>query len=279
MATARTPRTGRKRQNVTLVDRDFKILYTVGRFGLASTRHLTDLYFKGVANTAHKRLRALHNAGYLQAHVVLGSVSPTLYTLSSQGREVLVQRFAIGRELQPNPRTLDVADLKHRIAICDVRVALILATEQKSKLQLLHFHIGSEVIAHTKAVGLETIPDALILLKRNGQQFLYLLEVDLNTEPLSEWKSKVTRLSDALLYPPSILGQNNWYVLVAAPGKSRLQAIAKVCSKYPNSDHFLFTNLSELTPKTFLESTWQSTSVFISNTHPFLTENNNDIHD
>ncbi|MBI5529775.1 MAG: replication-relaxation family protein [Deltaproteobacteria bacterium] len=266
MTETRTSRTGRQKQIAVIVERDFKILYTVGRFGLASTRHLSALYFRGINNTAHKRLRTLFNAGFLEAHVLLGSTSSTLYTLTLHGRKALAERYALEDELLPIPRTLDVADLKHRLAVLDVRVALVLATRMDPALRLVHFFTGGEVMHITQPAGFRVIPDALVLVEKDNQSALHLLEVDLGTEPLSVWEKKARGYAEALRFQTPLLDQSTWRILIVAPGTTRLTAIAKVFSMQIQVEHFRLLDLSTLTPETFLNQAWGSYSTSPSNT-------------
>lgn len=274
--TSRTSRIVRRKQGIVLVERDLKILNTVARFGLTSSRHLTDLYFNGVANTAHKRLRALFNAGNLQTHLLLGSAAPTLYTLTPQGQKALKEHNPSMGELPPIPRSLDVADLKHRLAIIDFRVALILAIRQMPGVRLLHFLSGAEAIAQAKAAGLAMLPDAFVLLEKQGDQILFQLEMDLGTESLPVWAQKAKAYSEALLRKRLILGQSAWQAVIVAPGARRLQAIANAFATHGHCVSSLFIDLSTLTQKTFLEPRFGLAPISIPKAPPLLTENGNE---
>lgn len=254
---ARTSRIKRKKQNIVLTERDYKILYTVGRFGLITTEHLAKLFFADFQNTANKRLRSLYNAGFLNRHVPFGNNHHLIYTLPSKGRKSLMSRFGEVKGLQLAPKTLDVADLEHRLAIIDVRVALILIGRKNSNFKLVRFLAGSEVIREMKTSGLSFIPDALILLDINDNKQVIALEMDLGTEPLSVWRQKADAYNLAFRMKTNLLEYDNWTVLVIALSKARLNSIQSNI----HSDRFLFVLKSEVSIE----------SVLSPNNPPFLT--------
>ena len=268
----RTSRTVRKKQMVVLTKRDIKILYTVGRFSLAATHHLANLYFNGVTNTANKRLRSLFNADFLNAHAVLGNNHDTLYTLTSKGRRILRKRLGIGNGLVSIPRTLDVADLEHRLAIIDVRVALVLASQSNSNLRLHRFLTGNEITAHTRSAGISVIPDAIILVERKNKKIAFALEMDMGTESLSIWRKKTQNYTEAFAMDLPLLCGQNWNVLVAAPSQTRLKSIAHTIQKFHSSNRFLFAEISKITPETFLGDSFFITPKGV----PFLTGKDNE---
>jgi hypothetical protein len=255
----RSSRSERGEQTVVLTARDRKIVYTVARFTLASTRHLTALFFTK-KNTANKRLRALFNAGLLRAHLVLGSTSPTIYTLSPLGLKLLVGQMGVDRALIRVPRTLDVADLHHRVAIVDVRVAFVLATRETDDLRLVRFLVGGEVFGQMKNKGAQIVPDALILLSRAVRPEVYALEADLGTEPLSVWRRKVETYGRMMFTDVALLGERDWRVLVAAPGLGRLRSIAGVVIPNDRSDRFVFVDLGDICPRIVVDQTWITAS-------------------
>jgi len=272
-ADLRSSRDERHERVVVLTARDKKIIFTVGRFTLASTRHLTLLFFEK-KNTANKRLRALFNGGYLRAHLLLGSTSPTIYTLAPTGQRLLVGQLGVDRSLIRVPKTLDVADLHHRLAIVDVRVAFILATRERSDLRLVRFLTGSEVIAEMKDTGADLVPDALVLVERSSAREVYACEVDLATEPIAIWKKKIDIYSRLILADTSLLGDRAWRVLVAAPGPGRLRSIANAIGDSDRRDRFAFVDLDDLVPATIADGAWITASALATLKAPSSSRRN-----
>jgi hypothetical protein len=278
MGTTRLSRTERRKRVAVLGERDYQVLYTIGRFGgLASSRHLAELYFGGVANTAHKRLRALFDAGYVQAHVVLGSKAPTLYTMTDRGRNALLHRFDVEGEIRPSPRVLDVADLQHRLAILDVRVAWILATRGRSTVKLSRFATGSDVPPLMQSAGVSSlVPDALVQVDVHGRQRVLALEVDLGTESLGVWDHKARRYADAVSRRVSMLSDVVWRLLIVAPGLARLTAIDERCAKVLPRDRFVLLALDGVTPRRLVDLATTGENDPSPNAAPFLAGKTND---
>jgi hypothetical protein len=258
----RASRTERGERNVVLTARDLKIIYTVGRFSLASTRHLTALFFQN-KNTANKRLRSLFSANFLRAHLLLGSTSPTIYTLAPAGLEALVKRMGVDRKLVRIPKTLDVADLQHRLVVVDTRVAIVLAARECPALRLVRFLTGAEVHGLLKDAGANVVPDALVLLERNAKPESLALEVDLGTEALGVWRHKAAGYARMMAAGFSLFGLSDWRVLVIAAKKTRLRSIASVLLEAGPADRFLLVDLAELTPRIFVKQAWSPASSLV----------------
>lgn len=272
----RISRTKRRIQNIVLTARDGKIIFTVGRFAVVSTRNLCDLFFIK-KNTANKRLRSLYNANFISAHLLLGSTAPTIYTLAPQGLKTLVDQMGIERKTIRVPKTLEVADLRHRLTTNDLRVAVILGARTDQTLRLVKFLSSWEVYGVVKLLNSNIIPDALIHLKRNGRSEVYALEVDLGTESLALWKQKVRGYDDLINRAVSFFDQSDWQVLIAAPSIRRIRSISKTLLTSDHANRFYLINLSELTTETFIQKLWRSASFYFNpNTHPSLRSILND---
>ncbi|MFO0645847.1 MAG: replication-relaxation family protein [Polyangiales bacterium] len=80
-----------------LTDRDYEILYAVGRMKVATTAQLRALFFNGGMTTAVRRLAKLYAMRLLAVHTF--SVNDTnYYTLTRRGREVVLAREDGGGE-------------------------------------------------------------------------------------------------------------------------------------------------------------------------------------
>ena len=248
----RTPRTQRKQRNVILQKRDHQILFLVGRFGLATTVHLARLYFSDNSDTANKRLRSLFNAGYLCRHLPFGNNHQLIYTLTQKGKNLLASRFKDVTGLQRIPKTLDVADLEHRLVIVDIRVSLVLLSRQEKSFRLLRFLSGKELLSQVRNAEVGFVPDAIIITEYQGKQYLAALEVDQGTEPMSVWLEKSRMYGHAFVLDTPLMGIKNWQVLVVAPSTERLRSIKTKLDKLGQPDRLHYQNTSSLTLENIL---------------------------
>lgn len=68
-----------------LVERDYKIMYEIGRWGFMLGRHIKDMCGFSSVSACDKRLKLLIEAGFLSRKKYIYGI-PSLYTLSHRGR-------------------------------------------------------------------------------------------------------------------------------------------------------------------------------------------------
>jgi hypothetical protein len=179
----------RDRRAVRLTERDLWLLDAVSRMRFLTTRQLARLLFDGSRWAAIKRLRALLDAGYLNAWVPSLSVD-NVYSLTRRGRAALRTDDRAdptpGRAL---PRALD-SHLNHLLAVNDARVALATGLPD----------IGGELVGWRSDWEIRTpgrgrlLPDALFAIRwDDGTERTFSLELDHHTKSPRRFLAKVLR--------------------------------------------------------------------------------------
>lgn len=208
--------------------RDPLICYALGRCKVLPTRDIALLFF-GSRETARDRLRKLHCAGLVRAHL-RALDRDNVYTLTDSGRRLAVEHLDVDPDqlvvVRRLPRQLD-----HLLAINRVRTVLTVASQRHPVSPLRAFVPDFELAAARYAGQLRLVPDAIIKLKdAQGRRRFVALEVDLGSENPSVVGSKL------LLYDQYLLGggTRTLYgapieaVLLVARGLRRLRSLARV---------------------------------------------------
>jgi len=233
--------------------RDPKILYAIGRSKLLPTRDIATLAF-GSRETARDRLRKLHCAGLVRAHV-RALHEDNVYTLTERGRDIAVEhlnaepeRLAVLRRL---PKQLD-----HLIGINRMRVCLTAASRELAYEPLRAFVPEWELRAARHGSLLKIIPDAVLkVADRHGVRHFIALEVDTGSENPSYVAGKKLRAYEhAMRAGQSICGADIELVVLVAPGTRRLRALARAIEKASVRSPVALGDLDAMTPGAVLSS-------------------------
>lgn len=230
--------------------RDPLILYAIGRSKVLPTRDIATLAF-GSRETARDRLRKLHCAGLVRAHV-RDLANDNLYTLTPSGRAVAVDHFGVEPEQLSVVRRLP-KQLDHLMGINRMRICLTVASRLVSYAPLRAFVAEWELRARGTA---PLVPDAILkLADRNGVRHFLALEVDLGSENptyVSERKLKTYARHVALGQP--VQGVEIELVVLVAPGVRRLRSLARAIERAKLHLPIALGELDRMTPENVLIS-------------------------
>ncbi|MCC7537479.1 MAG: replication-relaxation family protein [Deltaproteobacteria bacterium] len=204
--------------------RDLDLLYTVGRFRLATTSQLRLLFF-GSAHTARDRIAKLREAGFLKT-LVRGLADEALHALTPRGRTLLVEE----REIDPGDIALSrsiPSHAAHFIRTNDVRAALVVGLRQQPGLSLVSFTPEWALGDAEMRKRVELVPDALVVIDTPAGEITLAVEVDLGTEPPNYVARRKLATYDRLIASGTgVFGVIPGRVAVLAPGLRRLRHLA-----------------------------------------------------
>lgn len=235
----------------TLTDRDFDILYALGTCAVLRTRDISRLFF-GARATTNDRLRKLHCAGFVEAHV-RDLASDNHYTLTAKGRDQVVERYGLAPEALKVTKKLP-AKLEHLLAITDVRLHLAIAC-RAGGYDLVSFETDADLAAARHAQLLELIPDAKVTLrsKTSGEVITYFLEADLGTEAVTFLvRRKLATYARHAALGTSLYGVVNPLIVLVVPGLRRARNIARALIESRIEARVVFSLFSLLTETTVL---------------------------
>lgn len=234
------------RVNVT---RDPTICYAIGRSKLLTTSDIAWLAF-GSRETARDRLRKLHCAGYVRAHV-RELHADNVYSLTARGRDLVVEHLGgTGDELslvKALPQQLD-----HLLGINRVRIALTVASRHAPAVALRSFVPEWEL---RRLGSSPVVPDAMMkFADSRGDRHFIALEVDTGTENPSYVAEKKLRQGYEPLVATGmpILGARVALVVIAAPGVRRLRSLARAIDRAGVAIPVAMADLHTIAPPTAL---------------------------
>ena len=211
-------------------ERDPMILYAIGRSKLLTTRDVATLAF-GSRETARDRLRKLHCAGLVRAHV-RDLAKDNVYSLTARGRDLVVDHLDV------DPAELTVArglprQLDHLLGVNRMRVCLTAASRLLPYAPLRAFVAEWELGVRRRSEAVELVPDALVkLADKDGRRHFVALEVDLGTENPSYVAAHKLRMYEKhLLVGTPVCGVDIELVVLVAPGARRLRSLAKAIGR------------------------------------------------
>jgi hypothetical protein len=173
---------------VVLGKRDAAVLRAVARFRLCQTGDILTLFFGGIRrDTALRRLRRLHDAGFLEARV-LALHEENAFALGPAGR-----RFAEGEELTAGPAPKGGEE--HHLAIVRAWSGIAAAISSRADLRLNRFVPDWELRRERAGTDPRLVPDALMELGLGGVISRWALEVDLGNERTAVLRRKLLAYS------------------------------------------------------------------------------------
>jgi hypothetical protein len=243
-----------------MTQRDIRIITTVYDYEGCGVEHIRKLFFQGSSVRSvpcYRRLAYLVKEGYLHS-LLLPALNKYFLTPAPKARSLLSQLLK-DKEMK-RIRIESPLLILHKLAICDVRVALEVAS-QASPLFLLAEWINESALRRSPLTvdDLETkketnlIPDAAFTLcSATGRKADFFLEMDLATVSL---KSIRQRLRGYLLR------KEQSPVLFVVPDGGRQKAIAQVALEeakglQANPTTIWITLREHLTPETILSAPW-----------------------
>jgi hypothetical protein len=227
--------------------RDVALLRALGKFRIAKTHHLGQLFFFGRnRDVVASRLRRLFDAGFLETKV-LERAGENIYWLGPKGRDVV---RASGLIPQSPPR----AGWHHHLAVVEAWSATASDAHRGKELSLRRFVPEWQVREENLVPGHPVVPDGLVELRLSGgdvPRALHLaLEVDAGTESLPVLRRKFQAYEDLHLAGIPALGWPSFVVLVALipSAKKRAAAITELLGPAPSSFARVWTIGDELLP-------------------------------
>lgn len=232
-------------------ERDPMICYALGRSKVLPTRDIALLAF-GSRETARDRLRKLHCAGLVRAHV-RDLATDNLYTLTERGRALAVEHLDADHGELVVVRTLP-KQLDHLLGVNRVRVCLTVVSRGLSHDPLRAFVPDWELQAmrHAALVGL--VPDAIARLRdARGEDHFIAIEVDTGSENPSYVAKKMVGYEQHILAGLPIYGAAIERVVLVAPGCRRLRSLARAFVASRVRIPVLFGDLATITPSSVLQ--------------------------
>jgi Replication-relaxation len=244
-----------------MTQRDLSIIRTVYEYEGCGVEHIRKLFFQGASIRSilcYRRLSYLIKRGYLRS-LLLPALNKHFLTPAPKARAVLSQLLK-GEEIK-RFRIESPLLILHKLAICDIRVSLELAS-QASSLFLLTQWVNESTLRQSPLVvedpetkkQTRLIPDAgfTLLSRTTGRKAEFFLEMDRATVSL---KSIRQRVRGYLLRPDPCP------VLFVVPDARRQHAIAQVAVEaakelQANPTMIWITTQERMTPDTALSAPW-----------------------
>jgi len=218
-------RRSERRQGVRVVlgKRDTAVIRAVGRFRLCRTHDLLRLFFRGIRrDTALRRLRRLHDAGFLDVFVA-ALHEENSFALGPAGR-----RFVEAEGLAASPAPKGGED--HHLAIVGVWTSLAAAVGGGSDVRLIRFEPDWVVRRRMAGTDPRLVPDALIELAVGPTTVSrWTLEVDLGHERAAEFRRKLLAYSAEVALGTESMGLA---VVLCDAGARRRAIIANLVQEY-----------------------------------------------
>lgn len=266
----------------TVTRDDLTLFQLLDAVRLADSRQLK-LY---LAPTAHpkafsRRLQRLYHAGYLDrpraqlARRFLDDApgsKPYVYALAADGYRELWRAAHGDTQRAPNPTRkngeIQARGIEHRLAVTEAVLTLTLAASAEDwQLDSAEgedlAHVAPDlphkvaVPEHKGSATVPLYPDALLTLTADGQRFVYFLEADRGTEPITagHWQRTSIRRKLAAYWTlhthqlaPSL---GAWRVLTVTTTAARVESMRALARsldpKGKGSRLFLFTTASNVT--------------------------------
>lgn len=239
MRRSRTTRPSPGRYKIT--DRDLELLFAVGRMGFATSHQLNRLFF-GDQSTALRRLSKLVAMKLLNVAVV-SQDQPNAYTLGSGAAAVLgtagfpkteLHKTKVGKQID-----------SHLQAINDLRIEFVLATREPTMLEVQSFLSDLDLRRRTGSQTPVYLPDALITLRTSTSEVVLVVEVDLGTEGIAVFQSKVDTTVALWTAGHSCWGAppGMWRPVVFVPSDTRARSIARGIVDAKGGDLWLVAEL------------------------------------
>jgi hypothetical protein len=221
--------------------RDREIVFAVGRMAQATTDQLTRLFF-GDRSTALRRLAKLVALRTLDVNITDPS-APNIYTLGTRATTIIgtgpertdLHRGRVGRHLDEHLRALN-----------DLRVEHVLAARERSDVAVDAFHSDLDLRRAAGAVPPAYIHDALVELTLPGGRLVLVVEVDIGTESISVFATKVDATVSLWRKGVKCWGAaaGTWRPAAFATSEARARALARVMVEREGGTLWLIADLA-----------------------------------
>ncbi len=172
------PRLRRVRLNS---DRDPDVLHALGRMKFLRTHDLRRLAF-GSREGCARRMAKLFAAGLVHCHVPALN-GPNVYSLSEQGKRLLVDRGEAEPSELRTARSLGRTNMEHLVALTAFRLSIALACKNTPGITLGCFRAEWDLKVGGPPERGQYVPDAMFTLEsENGPEVCFAVEVDLGGE-------------------------------------------------------------------------------------------------
>jgi hypothetical protein len=244
-----------------MTQRDISIIATIYDYEGCAVEHIRKLFFQGATIRSvpcYRRLSYLIKEGYFRS-LLLPALNKYFLTPGARARSVLSSVLK-GSEMR-RIRIESPLTILHKLAICDIRVSLELASKA-SPVFLLTEWVNESALRRSPlpVADPETkkqtflIPDAgfTLLSQTTGRKADFLLEMDMATVSLKHMRQRVRGY---------LLRQDPSPVLFVVPDSSRQKAIAQVALEEAkalkaNPTRIWITLREHLTAATILAAPW-----------------------
>jgi hypothetical protein len=245
-----------------MTQRDIRIIAMVYEYEGCAVEHIRKRFFPGSSSRSipcYRRLASLVNQGYLQ-RLLLPALNKHFLTPGARARSVLSHLWK-GSEIK-RIRIDSPMLILHKLALCDVRLSLELASKASSRFLVTQW-VNESALRHSPLSVADPqtnkqtllIPDASFTLfsQVTGRKAAFYLEMDLATVSLQSIRQ---RLRGYLLR-----GKHPSPVLFVVPTTTRQQAIAQVALEeakmlQANPTTIWITTKAQMTPETVLTAPW-----------------------
>jgi hypothetical protein len=245
-----------------MTKRDLSIIAMVYAYEGCAVEHIRKRFFQGASARSipcYRRLALLTKQGYLQ-RLLLPALNKHFLTPGPRARSILSPLLK-GSEIK-RIRIHSPMLILHKLALCDVRLALDLATKASSGL-LLTSWVNESALRHSPLAVQDPetqkqvllIPDAAFSLisQATGSKAAFYLEMDLATVSLKAIRGRVRGYL--------VRRENPAPVLFVVPNTSRQTAIAQVALEEAerlkaNPTTIWITTKAVITPDTVLAAPW-----------------------
>jgi Replication-relaxation len=244
-----------------MTQRDIRIIAMVYEYEGCAVEHIRKVFFQGSSVRSipcYRRLSYLIKQGYLRS-LLLPALNKHFLTPGTRARSVfsgLLKGWEMKRIRIDSPLYI-----LHKLAICDVRVSLELASKASPRFLLTQWVNESALRQSPLSVEdpetkkqISLIPDAgfTLLTQTSGRKAEFFLEMDLATVSLKSIRQRVRGY---------LLRQDPSPVLFVVPDASRQNAIAQVALEEArlvkaNPTMIWITTQESITPETVLAAPW-----------------------
>lgn len=194
-----------------LRSRDRACLRILDRCDVARTAQLTTLIYRR-RQTAQERLAVLHRLGYLDRAVlppVTRGGASLAFRLSAHARRRL--------GYEPLTRSRAGTQLRHSLNVVETACALVQSQDSTGPLVQAWL---TEVMAVDELA--HVYPDTIVALQGPMGSAVVCLEIDEGTEHGPDIRDKLDRYADAFA------GRSGWHAVFVAPGRARVDFLARV---------------------------------------------------
>jgi hypothetical protein len=209
-----------------LVERDGRILYTIGRLGAVTIRDLAPLFW-GSEHTARHSLGRLRTQGLIRMFGREDLSNPGWFSLTPHGAELACTATGCDSD---DLRIIGSIQRRNRAALRSQNclwVSLVLACRKTADIQ--GDFIPEAELRRQKTSDVPVVPDALVVLTPDTmaeREMGVMVEFDSGLERLPVWIRK-SRSYVSLRHRPNLYGVRRWVVLAAVTSERRAHRVAE----------------------------------------------------